>query len=106
MTAERNETGQAQLIQRVLELTEAISQAGQLADWQLAARLAEERSPLVHSIEAQQDPAALALIRRIQAIDSALMDTARVTEAELTKEFHAAIGRASAAQQYNRVAMF
>lgn len=105
MTAESNEMSQTQLVRRVFELTEAINQAGQIADWQLAARLAEARSPLVHSIEAQQDPGSLALIRRIQAMDSTLMEDAQVVQAGLTKEFHAAMGRATAAQQYNRVAM-
>jgi flagellar protein FliT len=105
MTAESNEMSQTQLVRRVFELTEAINQAGQIADWQLAARLAEERSPLVHSIKAQQDAGSLGLIRRIQAMDSTLMEDAQVVQAGLTKEFHAAMGRATAAQQYNRVAM-
>lgn len=97
---------QTQLVEQVFELTRAIAEAGQIADWQRAARLAEERSPLVHSIQPQQDPAALALIRRIQAMDSTLMNEARTSEAELTEQFQTAIRRTNAAQQYNRVALF
>lgn len=106
MMSERNEMDQTQLVERVFELTQAIAEAGQIADWQRAARLAEERSPLVHSIQPQQNPTALALIRRIQAMDSTLLNEARTTQAELAEEFQAAVRRTSAAQQYNRVALF
>jgi hypothetical protein len=105
MTAERNEMDQTQLVERVFELTQSIAEAGQIADWQRAARLAEERSPLVHSIQRHQDPVALTLIRRIQAMDSTLMNEARTTQAELIEEFQVAMRRTSAAQQYNRVAL-
>lgn len=105
MMAERNEMDQTRLVERVFELTQSIAEAGQIADWQRAARLAEERSPLVHSIQQHQDPAALTLIRRIQAMDSTLMNEARTTQAELTEEFQVAIRRTRAAQQYNRVAL-
>jgi flagellar protein FliT len=97
---------QKELVERVFELTQAIADASQIADWQRAARLAEERSPLVHSLEAEQDPAAMALIRRIQTMDDTLLNEARTTQTELSDEFNAAMRRTNAAQQYNRVAMF
>jgi flagellar protein FliT len=106
MSAEHSTMDQTQLVEQVFELTQAIAEAGQIADWQRAARLAEQRSPLVHSIERQQAPAALALIRRIQIMDGVLMNEARTTQAEAGEEFQAALRRTKAAQQYNRVALF
>lgn len=106
MTGQQTAMNQMQLIERVLELTLAIREAGQIADWQLAARLTEERSPLVHSINRQQDPKALALIRRVQAMDNAIMEDAQRSQTELTNEYQAAMGRAQAAQAYNRVARY
>lgn len=97
---------QKQLVERVFELTQAIAEAGQIADWQRAARLAEERSPLVHSLLPQQDPAEMVLIRRIQVMDDTLLGEARTTQAELSDEFQVAMQRTKAAQQYNRVALF
>jgi flagellar protein FliT len=97
---------QKEIVQRVFELTQAIADASQLADWQRAARLAEERSPLVHAIQPEQDPAAMGLIRRIQAMDDTLLNEARTAETELSEEFRVAMRRTNAAQQYNRVAMF
>ncbi|RFU47466.1 flagellar protein FliT [Paraburkholderia sp. DHOC27] len=97
---------QTQLVERVFEMTQAIAEAGQIADWQKAARLAQERSPLVRSIQREQAPVALAMIRRIQAMDRSLIDDARTTQAELTAEYELATRRIKSAQQYNRVAMF
>lgn len=97
---------QTQLVERVFELTQEIAEAGQIADWERAARLAEERSPLVHSIQPEQDSTALVLIRRIQAMDGTLLSEARSTQEELSEEFQSAVQRTKAAQQYNRVALF
>jgi flagellar protein FliT len=106
MNAAQTKTEQARLVERVLELTQAISDAGQLADWPRAARLAEERSPLVRAITADQDAASLALIRRIQAMNGTIVNEARQFEAGLTDEYNEAMGRARAAQQYTRVALY
>ncbi|MGA7782523.1 MAG: flagellar protein FliT [Paraburkholderia sp.] len=97
---------QTQLVERVFKLTQEIAEAGQIADWQRAARLAEERSPLVHSIQPEQDPTAMVLVRRIQAMNGSVLSEARNTQAELSEEFQVAVQRTKAAQQYNRVALF
>jgi flagellar protein FliT len=105
MTEELTEMNQTQLVQRIYELTLEIDHAVSLADWQEAARLAAVRSPLLMSISAQQEPAALALIRRIQAIDNARMEEMRVTRNELEAEYAVAMERTRAASQYHRVAL-
>ncbi|WP_233803999.1 flagellar protein FliT [Paraburkholderia sp. HP33-1] len=106
MSAERMEMSQAELVGRVFDLTEAISLAGQLADWQRAAGLAEERSQLVRSIRREQDAESLQLIGRILEMNGAIANDARTYRDELTIEYQAAVARTQAAQQYNRVALF
>lgn len=105
MTEQGRATNQTQLVKQVYALTEAIEQAASLADWQQAARLAEERSPLVMSIGVQQEPVTLALIKRIQTMDDALMQEARGARAGLEMEYRAAMDRSKAASQYHRVAL-
>lgn len=91
---------QTSLVQRVLTMTEAIQHAAQLADWETAARLTTEREPLVHAISAQQTPQALAMVRRIQAIDAAVAQDAETTQTELGREYRAAMDRLRAANAY------
>ncbi|REG60382.1 protein FliT [Paraburkholderia sp. BL6669N2] len=95
---------QMELVERVLSITRQIEQAASLADWPEAARLTEMRSPLLTSLTADQEPAALDMIRQIQAIDAALLADAAVTQNELHFEFEAAIGRTKAAGEYQRMA--
>jgi hypothetical protein len=95
---------QNELVEQLLSLTRGIEQAASLADWPEAARLTEMRSPLLMTLSADQEPAALAMIRQIQAIDAALLQDARTTQDELHSEFKAAIGRTKAAGEYQRVA--
>ncbi|WP_027793039.1 hypothetical protein [Paraburkholderia acidipaludis] len=97
---------QTQLVNQVYELTLEIETAVQLSDWQRAARLALERSPMVHAITAVQSPAALALIRAIQAFDAARVETARAAREALARSYQQAWTSVGAAQQYQRVARF
>lgn len=95
---------QPELVERVLSMTQEIEQAASLADWPQAARLTEARSPLLMSLTADQEPAALNMIRQIQAIDAALLADAETTQNELHVEFEAAIARTKAAGKYQRMA--
>ncbi|MGB8419084.1 flagellar protein FliT [Paraburkholderia sp.] len=98
------EMNQTELIERLLSMTREIEQAASLADWPEAARLTEARSPLLMSLSADQEPAALEMVRRIQEIDEALLADAETTQNELHIEFEAAIGRTKAAGEYQRIA--
>ena len=104
MTQECGVINQTQLVKHVYELTNAIEQATHLADWQRAAELAQERSPLLMSITAHQDPAALKLIRHIQTVDQTTLADARQSQAELETEYRAAMDRTKALSQYHRAA--
>ncbi|AFQ46606.1 flagellar protein FliT [Burkholderia cepacia] len=94
------------LLERVWSLTQAIEHAASMADWPGAARLVEQRSPLLMSLAAPQSPDALAILKRIEEIDAAVMADAQTTRRELQAEFQAAIGRTEAALQYQRIAGF
>jgi hypothetical protein len=98
------EMNQSELVERLLSITQEIEQAASLADWPEAARLTEARSPLMMSLSADQEPVALEMIRRIQAIDESLLADAETTKNELYIEFEAAIGRTKAAGEYQRIA--
>ncbi len=95
---------QTSLVQYVLELTRAIDQAAQLADWTEAARLIDVRSPYLMSITAEQTSASLELVRQIQALDAAVFDNAQTTQTELQTEYRAAMDRANAASAYQQAA--
>jgi flagellar protein FliT len=105
MTEAQPNMDQTQLVEQVLELTEEIGHAVSIADWQRAARLSEQRSPLLMSIGPEQTPDALALIRRIQAMDDITLDEARTSQTGLETEYRAAMERTDAARQYNNVAL-
>lgn len=97
---------QMALIERVLELTEAIRHTAQMSDWQATARLVNERHPLLMSIQPDQPPQALALIRRIQTITDAFVQEAAAARDELTAEYSAAQKQTASAQAYLRGALF
>jgi flagellar protein FliT len=104
MTQERHAAQQTGLVEQVLGLTQEIAFAASLFDWPRAAGLAQERSPLLMSIQAEQTPAALELIRRIQELDAALLDNARESRDELGAEYRSAINSSKAVRQYHQIA--
>ena len=88
---------QNSLIDRLLELTLAIQHAAALADWQEAARLTEERTPLFMELTPEQDATAMEVIKRIQAIDAAIATDAKTTQSELQIEYSSAMKKVQAA---------
>jgi len=93
-------------IDRIWQLTKAIEQAVAVAEWERAAQLASERSPLIMSLSAQQADAALDVLKAVQAIDGRIAAEARLAQNELSAEYRAAMQAASHASQYQRVAQF
>jgi hypothetical protein len=103
--AHHPDASQDALVNRVFQLTEAVGYAAGLADWPKAAQLMAERSPLLMSLRAEQSPAALATIRRIQAIDQAVRDDATAARTGLETGYREAMNRTASASQYHRVAL-
>lgn len=89
---------QSALIEKVLALTSEIEHAAALADWPEAARLAEIRSPMIMSLDAQQVQGSLDAIRSIVERNDAIFADAHITQSELHIEFKATIGRTKAAE--------
>ncbi|MBC8745379.1 flagellar protein FliT [Paraburkholderia sp. WC7.3g] len=104
MTQERHAAQQTELVEQVLGLTQQIAFAASLYDWQKAAGLAQQRSPLLMSIQAEQTPATLHVIRRIQALDAALLESAQESRDELEAEYRTATSSSKAVRQYHQIA--
>ncbi|QTD89682.1 flagellar protein FliT [Burkholderia anthina] len=95
---------QHELIARLNALTDGIEHAASMADWTQAARLAEIRSPLLMTMTANQPPEGLAAIRRIQASNERIFAEAHLAQRELADEYHAAMGRVQAVNEYHHMA--
>jgi flagellar protein FliT len=97
---------QNSLVDRLLELTLAIQDAAAMADWQEAARLTEERTPLFMELTPEQDATAMEVINQIQAIDVAIAADAKTTQSELQIEYSSAMKKVQAASKYHQAAKF
>ncbi|CAD6558401.1 hypothetical protein LMG28727_06621 [Paraburkholderia kirstenboschensis] len=87
-------------IEKVLALTAEIEHATALADWPESARLAEIRSPLIMSLDAQQVQGSFDVIRSIAVHNDAVFADAQTTQVELRADYTAAMRRGSVANQY------
>ncbi|AJY64858.1 flagellar protein FliT [Burkholderia glumae] len=92
------------LVSQVLAMTHDIERAVRLADWASVERLVAARNPYLMSIEAEQSPESLLMIREIQAIDAAVLAESTQTRDELQVEYRSAIERVNAARQYSQTA--
>ncbi|RKT25465.1 protein FliT [Paraburkholderia sp. RAU2J] len=93
-------------IDRIWELTKSIEQAAAVADWERAAQLADERSPLLMSLDAQQAPAALDVLRLVHEIDTRIAAEAQLAQSELAAEYQASMRATRNVSQYQRIAQF
>ncbi|HKU01138.1 MAG TPA: flagellar protein FliT [Paraburkholderia sp.] len=93
-------------IERIWQITKAIEQAAAVGEWERAAQLASERSPLLMSLPAPHTPAALDVLKQVHAIDSQIAQAARDASDELSAEYRAAMQATRNANQYQRVAQF
>ncbi|MBZ5789967.1 flagellar protein FliT [Burkholderia sp. LMG 32019] len=95
---------QTELIAQLDALTDAIEHAAAMADWVETARLVDMRDPLVASLAADQPPAGLAAVRRIQASNERIFADAQRAQQELTDEYRTAMSRVQAVGQYQSIA--
>ncbi|WP_246796430.1 flagellar protein FliT [Burkholderia perseverans] len=93
---------QSTLVSQVLAMTHDIERAARLADWAGVERLVAARKPYLMSIEADQSPESLLMIREIQAIDAAVIAESTQARDELQREYRGAIERVNAARQYSQ----
>ncbi|WP_345812249.1 flagellar protein FliT [Paraburkholderia sp. PREW-6R] len=93
------------VIEQVLALTRDMEHAASLADWPEAARLAELRSPLIMSLDAQQAHASGDALRSVLARNAAMLADAQTSQRELEAEYSAAMKRVNAVGQYQKTAL-
>lgn len=93
-------------MEQIWQLTKAIEQAAAVGEWERAAQIADERSPLLMSLGAQQPPAVVAQIREILAIDAHIARTAQSAQTTLGVEYEASMRATRNVSQYQRIAQF
>lgn len=93
-------------IDRIWQITKDIEQAAATGEWEKAAELANERSPLLMSLPAQQTGAALDVLRQIHAIDTRIAAEAESAQSALSAEYRSAMQATRNVNQYQRVAQF
>ncbi|MGN6651720.1 flagellar protein FliT [Trinickia sp.] len=85
---------------RAYELTRTLVAALDAGDFAFAADLAEERSPLLMSLEREQTDEDLALIREIMALNESIAGKASAARDAIVASHSEARQRVSAARQY------
>ena len=96
---------QAETLAHALRLTHAINSAVQQGDWVQAGALVSERSPLLMSLQPDQPPQALAMIREIQALDAQIAVCSKAGFESLSNQNAAAMQRIKSTQQYLKIGM-
>lgn len=92
------------LVSQVLAMTHDIERAARLADWAGVERLVTARKPYLMSIEAEQSPESLLMIREIQALDAAVIAESTQARDDMQVEYRNAMQRVSAARKYGQTA--
>ncbi|WP_116137884.1 flagellar protein FliT [Trinickia diaoshuihuensis] len=87
-------------LSRAYEMTRTLVAALDAGDFAFAADLAEERSPLLMSLEREQSDEALAMIREIMAMNDAIVDKASAARDAVAASHSDARQRVSAAREY------
>jgi len=91
---------------RIWEITKCIEQAAAVGEWEKAAELANERSPLLISLSAQQTGAALDVLKQVHSINMRITEAAQSAQAALSAEYRTAMQATRNVNQYQRVAQF
>ncbi|WP_206950690.1 flagellar protein FliT [Trinickia acidisoli] len=91
---------QNESLSRAYELTRTLVAALDAGDFGFAADLAEERSPLIMSLTAEQTDEALVMIHEIRDMNATIMQKASAARDAISARFSEAQRRVSAARQY------
>lgn len=93
-------------IERIWQITKDIEQAAAVGEWEKAAELANERSPLLMSLSEKQTGTALDVLKQVHAIDTRVAAVAQSAQHALSAEFRTAMQATRNVNQYQRVAQF
>jgi hypothetical protein len=87
-------------IERIWRMTKDLELAAAVGDWARAARLADERTPLLTALGAQPPHEVMARLRSIYEIDSRIVEAARDAHQELGAEYQANMQASRNAARY------
>ncbi|MEM5425108.1 MULTISPECIES: flagellar protein FliT [Paraburkholderia] len=93
-------------IDRIWQITKDIEQAAAVGEWEKAAELANERSPLLMSLSAKQTGAALEVLKQVHAVDTLVAAAAESAQSTLSAEYRCAMQATRNVNLYQRVAQF
>ncbi|HKR40281.1 MAG TPA: flagellar protein FliT [Paraburkholderia sp.] len=93
-------------IDRIWQITKSIEQAAAIEEWEKAAELVNERSPLLMSLSTQQTGAALEVLRQVRVVDMRVAGAAQSAQTALNAEYCTAMQATRNVNQYQRVAQF
>lgn len=96
----------ASTIDQIWRITKDIEHAAAVGEWERAAQLADERSPLLMSLHSALPPATLDTLRDVQAIDAAVAQAAQNAQHALNAEYRAAMQATRNAGAYQTVAQY
>lgn len=87
-------------IERIWQLTKDLELAVAVGEWERAAQLADERSPLLTSIAVPQPPEIMARLQAIREIDNHIVKAAQDSRQVLGAEYQASMQKSRNAGQY------
>lgn len=93
-------------IERIWQMTKDLELAAAVGDWERAAQLADERSPLLTAFGAQPPRDVMARLREIHEIDTRIFEAARVAQQELGVEYQANMQASRNAGHYLSMALY
>jgi flagellar protein FliT len=88
MVRQDYEMEQTQLVREAFHLTKAMERASMMGEWPRVQELATQRSSLLLSLEREQNPVSLDLIRQILLIGDTITENLMTAQSTVTAEHH------------------
>ncbi|NVH73927.1 flagellar protein FliT [Paraburkholderia sp. JPY432] len=93
-------------VERIWQLTKDLELAVAVGEWERAAQLADERSPLLMALGAPQPQEVMARLQAIHEIDGRIVEAAQAAQQALGAEYQASMQASRNAGQYLSMARY
>ncbi|MBB5400579.1 flagellar protein FliT [Paraburkholderia youngii] len=93
-------------VERIWQLTKDLELAVAVGEWERAAQLADERSPLLMALGAPQPQEVMARLQAIHEIDNRIVEAAQAAQQALGAEYQASMQASRNAGQYLNMARY
>ncbi|MGF6635380.1 flagellar protein FliT [Paraburkholderia sp. MM5496-R1] len=93
-------------IERIWQITKDLELAVAVGEWERAAQLADERSPLLTALGVPQPQEVIARLKEIHEIDSRIVEAAQAAQQVLGAEYQASMQASRNAGQYLSMARY